>query len=383
MGGPGHLGPQCSALQVKAGDTQRTASSDFTTTTETFDLNLTDGQTHQVALYVQDESNQGRTETVTVSDATSGTVLATTNVSNFSNGEYLVYDLSGNVDITLTNGSGSLNALASGLFFDPGPGGSLSGTVFGDLNMDQAQEANEPAFAGQTLTVTDPNNNTVATATTDSAGGYAIGGLPLNEQLTVTATSPDGWVAAGGQVTFASAGPQQVSVPELRLLPSPSSLTASSPGDGEVDLSWTSNSAGMEQGFHIYESVDGAPFGTTPIDMAESGATGTSITGLSAVHDYAFQVTAFDANGDSAPSNVADAAAPGTPTGLLVESFIQGGQAYATLTWNASDPSPSGTTYEVFVSQTPNSFTGDPVASGVTTTSYTYGPYDPSLTLHF
>jgi hypothetical protein len=373
------------ALQVQPGDTQHVEATDYSNTVETLDLNLTDGNVHQVALYVLDGDSRGRSETVEISDASSGTVLSSTDVANFASGVYLVYDLAGHVHVTISPDSGSPDAVASGLFFDSGPGNRLSGTVFGDLNLDQVQETGELGFAGQTVTVTDAYDNPLATATTDSSGHYSIGGLPLNEQLNVTVSAPSGWVGTGGQVTLDGSGSHELSVAEIRLLPPPTTLTATASGSGEVDLSWTSNSAGVEEGFHVYESIDGAAFGTTPVATVGSGVTSTPITGLSASHDYAFEVAAYDSNGDSAPSNVADADAPGAPTGLVVESFIRNGEAYAVLTWNASDPSPAGTTYDVFVSQTPNSFTNPPVATGLTTTTYTYtyGPYDPSLTLYF
>jgi hypothetical protein len=54
---------------------------------------------------------------VQVSDANTGNVLSTTDVSSFSGGEYLVYRITGHVKITITNDSGSLNCVLSGVFF--------------------------------------------------------------------------------------------------------------------------------------------------------------------------------------------------------------------------------------------------------------------------
>ena len=85
------------------------------------DINLTDGNAHQVGLYALDWDNQGRAETISVTDATSGAVLDSRSISGFSNGEWLVWNLTGHVTITLTQiGSNpNANAVASGLFFDP------------------------------------------------------------------------------------------------------------------------------------------------------------------------------------------------------------------------------------------------------------------------
>jgi hypothetical protein len=81
-----------------------------------FDVNLTDGNAHQFALYVVDWDNLGRVETVQIVDANTGAVLDTQNLSNFTNGIYLIWNLSGHVKVNVTLTSG-VNAVASGVFF--------------------------------------------------------------------------------------------------------------------------------------------------------------------------------------------------------------------------------------------------------------------------
>ena len=88
----------------------------------TLDLNLTDGQSHQVALYMADWDTTARAQTVTVTDAATGSVLDTRGVSNFHNGQWLVWNLSGHVKITLTCTAG-FNAVAQGLMI--GGGGTV------------------------------------------------------------------------------------------------------------------------------------------------------------------------------------------------------------------------------------------------------------------
>lgn len=97
----------------------RTAACYFSGTSFGLDLNLnfTDGESHQIALYLLDYDNQGRSETVRLSDAYTGTVLDTESVSDFSNGTYLLWDVSGDVRVTISNNT-TLNAVASGVFFD-------------------------------------------------------------------------------------------------------------------------------------------------------------------------------------------------------------------------------------------------------------------------
>jgi hypothetical protein len=105
------------ATQTAAGSSTHEAACDYASGSFTFDLNLTDGQTHRVALYLLDADYRGRSETVQITDAASGTVLSTANVNNFTNGDYFVYNLTGHVKITFSNNTGSLNAVASGIFF--------------------------------------------------------------------------------------------------------------------------------------------------------------------------------------------------------------------------------------------------------------------------
>ncbi len=85
-------------------------------------LNLTDGNTHQVSFYMVDWNNVGLDEQIQVVDATNGSVLQTIQLSNFADGAYVTLNLQGNVTINFTNltdpnVSGS-NATLSGIFFD-------------------------------------------------------------------------------------------------------------------------------------------------------------------------------------------------------------------------------------------------------------------------
>jgi Concanavalin A-like lectin/glucanases superfamily/Abnormal spindle-like microcephaly-assoc'd, ASPM-SPD-2-Hydin len=82
------------------------------------DVNISDGHTHQIALYALDWDQQGRAETIQAVDGVSGTVLDTRNLSNFSNGVYDVWNVSGNVKFNITV-TGGINAVISGAFFDP------------------------------------------------------------------------------------------------------------------------------------------------------------------------------------------------------------------------------------------------------------------------
>ena len=82
-----------------------------------FDLDFTDGQTHEVSLYAVDFDNQNRSEQVQIIDDVTGKVLDTETLNSFQNGKYLSWDVSGNVTIKVTNLNPSTNAVVSGIFF--------------------------------------------------------------------------------------------------------------------------------------------------------------------------------------------------------------------------------------------------------------------------
>src|SRR5262249_6941631 len=110
------------ALQDASSSSSRIAACWFSRTSFTVNVNITDGQSHQLALYLLGWDKQGRKEQVQITDATTGTVLDTESASNFSNGEYLVWNASGDINITITNLKSTGNAVLSGLLLDPQAG---------------------------------------------------------------------------------------------------------------------------------------------------------------------------------------------------------------------------------------------------------------------
>ena len=73
-------------------------------TSFTMDVNLKDGNTHQVALYALDWDNYqgGRAEQIQILDASTNNVLDTRSVTGFQNGQYLVWNINGHVKIVVT-----------------------------------------------------------------------------------------------------------------------------------------------------------------------------------------------------------------------------------------------------------------------------------------
>ena len=106
------------ALQKASGSRSRIASAYYSFGAFTLDLNLTDGNAHNISLYLCDWDNYGRTETITIIDAASKAVLSTQEFSSFTDGIYATWAIKGHVRIQVTNVN-SINALVNGIFFDP------------------------------------------------------------------------------------------------------------------------------------------------------------------------------------------------------------------------------------------------------------------------
>jgi hypothetical protein len=114
------------ALQFPHGS-QRIAEAWYSATRFQVDVNLADGQSHDLELYFLDWDSNSRAEQVQVTDYVTGAVLSTQTVSSFHSGVYLDYLVggTGHIVITITRTAGA-NAVLSGLFLDPATGGAAS-----------------------------------------------------------------------------------------------------------------------------------------------------------------------------------------------------------------------------------------------------------------
>jgi hypothetical protein len=104
------------ALETGSG-TARIAACWYSPATFSFNVNFTDGNAHQFALYAVDWDNSGRADTVQIVDANTGNQLDLRTLSNFSSGAYLVWNISGHVIINVTSAGGT-NAVVNGVFFN-------------------------------------------------------------------------------------------------------------------------------------------------------------------------------------------------------------------------------------------------------------------------
>jgi hypothetical protein len=84
-------------------------------------INLTDGQAHQLTLYSVDWDNNGRAQRIDIHDAVTGVLLDSQSMSNFGGGHHLTWTLRGNLRIRVTRTAG-INAVVSALFFDAAVG---------------------------------------------------------------------------------------------------------------------------------------------------------------------------------------------------------------------------------------------------------------------
>jgi uncharacterized repeat protein (TIGR01451 family) len=177
------------ALQTFAGNS-RIASGWYAFSSMSFDINLTDGNTHQLALYCLDFDTTTRAERVDILDAQTNAVLDTRNVTGFNAGQYLVWNLHGHVIVRVTL-TGGANAVVSGLFFSTPPSGSPSLSITKTHSGSFTQGQNGAAY---TVTV---SNVAGAAATSGTVAVTEI--VPAG--LTLVSMSGSGWSCGSGACT--------------------------------------------------------------------------------------------------------------------------------------------------------------------------------------
>jgi hypothetical protein len=111
-------------------------------------VSITDGLAHQLALYCVDFDSFLRTEDIEILDANTNAVLDKRSLTNFHNGVYLIWNITGDIIVRATytgpSGQAYSNAVVSGLFFrtftgSPAPQVALTspaaGSVLGSVNL--------------------------------------------------------------------------------------------------------------------------------------------------------------------------------------------------------------------------------------------------------
>jgi hypothetical protein len=166
----------------------------YSSTSFTVDVDLGDGQTHDLELYFLDWYGQGRSEQVQISNAATGTVLGTEKIASFSGGVYLDWQVSGDLVITITN-EGGINAVLNGVFFDP----TTSGTALvGGQSALQANSRATPLIDGRSTSgLQDGTGRLIdGTASGDTVAILARGGASIEATGAGTAGGLAGGILA-------------------------------------------------------------------------------------------------------------------------------------------------------------------------------------------
>ncbi|MEQ1758998.1 MAG: fibronectin type III domain-containing protein, partial [Vicinamibacterales bacterium] len=210
------------------------------------------------------------------------------------------------------------------------------------------------------LTATAPTNSAVLLTWTDNAtteasykversvagGPYTVIALLGPDVISYTDTAVTAEVSYSYRVRAANVGGNSAYANGASVLtpaPAPTALTATAPISGPVHLSWTDTST-TETSFHIERSTGGA--------FTEIGTVGPNVTVFtdSAVDPetaYSYRVTAVNAGGPSAYSNVATVTTqPLPPTAPTSLSVVAPTSVAAQLTWTDASTSETGFTIE-------------------------------------
>src|SRR5262249_22078152 len=128
-----------------------------------------------------------------------GAVFDTESISSFGEGKYLVWNVSGHVQFRVTNGAGSLNAVLSGIFFDPqasppAPSGSAS-FLSADTTTQGASQGNYGA-AGYTVVNDGSNYPAWAQVTTSGTTAYTWASSTGDARALQKAANPSDRIAS-------------------------------------------------------------------------------------------------------------------------------------------------------------------------------------------
>jgi uncharacterized repeat protein (TIGR01451 family) len=241
----------------------------YSSSTFTVDVNLTDGKTHGLELYLLDWDRQGRMDGIQILDANTGAVLASQSASNFTNGEYLVFNVSGHVKLQFTDTSpGNLNTVLSGLFFDPA--------------WTNTPPPPPPTTAALSVSETGPTSVTAGTTATytvsvTNAGPAAAQGVVITDSLPAGATNatitpvsgnnPDGLTfgpASGGKFTSATGTVAAGNTDQFQIVvTAPSTLSSGAAFNDSVTVTTTTNNTGSPTSDSVNNSITTTGGGTT------------------------------------------------------------------------------------------------------------------------
>jgi hypothetical protein len=94
-----------------------TAYTQYSGQSFTINIGIFDGKTHSISFYLLDWDSSSRSETITILDAATNTVLDSETFSGFHNGQYATWNIKGNVIVKVTP-NGFISPAVSGIFFN-------------------------------------------------------------------------------------------------------------------------------------------------------------------------------------------------------------------------------------------------------------------------
>ncbi len=153
-------------------------------TTFSVAVDLTDGQAHDVTLYMDDWGGSTRSEQIQVT-TTAGTVLDTRTISSFHTGVYLQWTITGDVVFKFTTLAGP-NAVLNGLFFDAG---SVSGSSIATASVASAPVTSASLSTPSVVRRSDPSTAAPFAADSGDLVAAAIGALDFGDGASATPMS--------------------------------------------------------------------------------------------------------------------------------------------------------------------------------------------------
>ena len=347
------------ALYTSATSTTRIAATWFNTTSFLIDLVFNDGKQHQLALYCLDWDTTQRVETVAIQDA-NGVLLNTQNMTNFHNGDYLVWELSGHVQIVVTTKTTTANAVVSGLFFDPVVATTSSYTFTGP--------------SGGALNTASSNFTVAPSGSYDGSITVTPSGGGLSAPIALTYSN-----SAAPQtftITPTAVGPVTLTPSNSGTLTNPAALTYATPpaapmigtataGNGQITVLFTAPASTGGSAITSYKATCGS-------QSVSGTASPITVTGLSNGTSYTCTVTASNAEGVSASSAASNSVTPsstgtttGTATFVDLDTTTQGDWqgAYGSSGYNVINGTVA---YPSFVTVTPSGTSAATWASSTT-----------------